>query len=573
MKLVRFVLILAVFGGSLANSQLPLAAAAGSSDTQVLSTASLELGHTALGPVVSWLRSQRVISSASVGRDHRTISIRFRDGLRAAILSQIQHSIALPRLRPLLSPGAPSAAPGAQAAVWEPFATELGLGPNAGDIEVQALQSAGFAVDQKYDTTVTVAQMATLSRFNVVYMHTHSGVSAAGDGIVASGEPANGDPSVMPYLNDGSVITVGVAGSSQQYYGVTSAFITRHEGTFLGGSLLFLNGCALLRSTTFWQALRGRGVAALVSWDQNAAAKDDYLSAAAFFNVMGTGQSVSAAISTLHAAGYGTSSDNGVPATLGYLGDGSVTLSSAAAAGSPGPTPVPVTNTPVPAATSTAPPVATITPTETVTPISVPTSTSTSTPVPTHPPVPALVSLLKSVNPGTTQHISVADIMPSSTVQIRVTFPDGEVMGAHAISDSTGHAQFSFLQPGSKLTRHSRTAQVEVIAMTASGTATTTVHYTIGFGKVDVVVQPRTLARGGQGAIMVHSRSGKQVTVTLRAASGKTTRLVGRTGILGWVKLHFRLPSSLRSGQSVQVRAVVRLSGKTVHASTILAIR
>jgi len=85
-------------------------------------------------------------------------------------------------------------------------------------------------------------------------------------------------------------------------------------------------------------------VAALVSWDQNAAAKDDYLSAAAFFNVMGTGQSVSAAISTLHAAGYGTSSDNGVPATLGYLGDGSVTLSSAATAGSPGPKPVPATN-------------------------------------------------------------------------------------------------------------------------------------------------------------------------------------------------------------------------------------
>ena len=570
MKLSAILCVFVLAFGYLASVRPPLATASVSNDSQVLAIASVQMGHSSASRVVRWLRLQTAVSSASVGRDRRTISIKFRDGREAAILSQSLRNVALPRLRPMLRPGAPNAAPAAPAAVWEPFAAELGLGPNAGDIEVQQLQAAGFAVDQKYDTNVTVAQMATLSRFNVVYMHTHSGLTASGDGIVASGEPVNGDPSVAPFLNDGSVIPVGVAGSAQQYYGINSSFITRHEGAFPGGSLLFLNGCALLRSTIFWQALHSRGVSTLVSWDQNGAAKDDYLSAAAFFNVMGTGQAVAGTISTLRASGYGTSSDNGVPATLGYVGDGTVTLHSAAAAGGPGPTPPAATSTPVPTATSTARPVATATSIATAT--AAPSSTPTSTPVPTHPPVPALVSLSNVVNPGATQRISVSNLLPSTALQIRVTFPNGGTVVGHANADSAGHAQFSFLQAGSTLTRHSRIAQVEITATTASGTATTTIHYTIGFGKVDVVVQPRALPRGGAGAILVHTLAHKRVVVTLHFAGGGTTTLHGVTGTLGWVKLHLKLPQSAKRGQSVPVRAVVRLHGKSVRASTVLSI-
>jgi hypothetical protein len=556
--------------GFQADPSLPTAMASNSSDTQVLSRASVQMGHDSSHSVVRWLRLQMAVASASVGPDRRTVSIRFRDGFQAAILTPTLRKVGLPRLGALLRPGAPSSAPAVQAAVWEPFASELGLGPNAGDIEVQQLQAAGFAVDQKYDTSVTVAQMATLSRFNVVYMHTHSGLTASGDGIVASGEPVNGDSSVAPFLADGSVITVGVAGSAQQYYGITGTFITRHEGIFPSGSLLFLNGCALLRSTTFWQALHSRGVSTLVSWDQNGAAKDDFLSAAAFFNVMGTGQTVAGAISTLRASGYGTSSDNGVPATLGYAGDGTLTLHGAAVTGGPGPTPPIATSTTVPVATSTATPVVTATPIPTAT--AAPSSTSTSTPVPTHPPVPAFVSLSNVVNPGATQRISVSNLLPSTALQIRVTFPNGETVVAHANADSAGHAQFSFLQAGSTLTRHSRIAQVEITATTSSGTATTTMHFTVGFGKVDVVVQPRALPPGGAGAILVHTRAHKSVTVTLHFASGKKTTLRGLTGSHGWVKLRFNLPRSAKRGRSVTVRAVVRLHGKSVRASSALSI-
>jgi hypothetical protein len=176
------------------------------------------------------------------------------------------------------------------------------------------------------------------------------------------------------------------------------------------------------------------------------------------------------------------------------------------------------------------------------------------------------------VNPGATQRISVSNLVASTPLQIRVTFPDGEVLKSQANADASGRAQVSFLQAGSTLTRHSRTAQVEISAITASGTATTTVHYTIGYGKVDVVVQPRALSRGGTGAVLVHTRAHKSVIVTLHFAGGKMTTLHGVTGTLGWTKLHIKLPLYAHRSQTISVRAVVRLHGKSVQASTTLSV-
>lgn len=579
MKVPALVLILVLTCGFGAASPMSVATASGRFDARVLSQASLQLRHDAPASVTRWLRRQSVVESALVGRDRQTIDVRFRDGMRAAILPRLQRFVTVPQLGSLARSAAPAAVPGAaQAAVWEPFATELGLGAIAGDVEVQQLQAAGMVVDQKYDTNVTVAQLASMSNYNVVYMHTHSGVSAVGDGVVASGEPANGDPAVAPYLLDGSVITVGVAGTSQQYYGITSKFIASHEGNFPTHSLLFLNGCALLRATIFWQALHVRGAAALVSWDQNAAAKDDFLSAAAFFNVMGRGQTVLDAISIVRAAGYGASSDNGVPATLGYIGDGSITLGIAAAGSNGTSTPPPVTNTPSPALTATSMPVSAVTNTpeppatamRTATPAPAP--TLTSTPVPTHPPVPALVSLVGLVKPGGMQHISIGNLVPITPVQVRVTFPDGEVSQMRMDSDAAGKAQFSFIQPGSRLTRYGRAAVVEITSTTASGLATTTLHYTIGYGKVDVVAHPRTLPVGGHGAILVHTRVHQPVTITVGPAGGRAKKMHGTTGRHGWLKLSYKIEPSTHHGRSLVVRATIRLHGKKFHATTTITV-
>jgi uncharacterized membrane protein (DUF2068 family) len=193
-----------------------------SADTAVLGAASLRLRGETSSAVISWLTRQRGVRSAALGPDHRTIEVRFRDGGQAAILPSLTTTVRLGGLRPLLRAAAPAQAPGARAAVWEPFATELGLGPHAGDVEVQLLQAAGFSVDQAYDTTVTVASMASLASYAVVYMHTHSGLTQSGDGVLATGQLDTNDPSVAPLISDGSVIPVGVAGSSDTYYGITS---------------------------------------------------------------------------------------------------------------------------------------------------------------------------------------------------------------------------------------------------------------------------------------------------------------------------------------------------------------
>src|SRR5206468_551724 len=158
----------------------------------------------------------------------------------------------------------------------EPFASELGLGPYAGQPEVDDLQAAGFSVDQGYDTSVTIAVLASLAQYNVVYIHTHSGY-VNGRWAVSSGEPVNGDPAVQPYVSDGSVIYTGVAGGGNQtWYAITPKFVTSHMGHFGAHSFLFVNGCELLDSGDFWQALASQGAGAMVSWNGLGQAKDDY---------------------------------------------------------------------------------------------------------------------------------------------------------------------------------------------------------------------------------------------------------------------------------------------------------
>lgn len=571
MTKTAYVLLLLFGSVALATPPHGIVAAAVANDTHVLALGSVKRGHESPVAVMRWLRLQRVVRSVSLGRDGETIDLHFRDGLHAAILPKSQHSVALSSFGALNRPAIPTRAPaGAQAAVWEPFATELGLGSNAGDIEVQRLQAAGFAVDQKYDTSVTVSKLASLSNFNVVYMHTHSGVTAGGGGVVASGELANGDPNVLPYVQDGSVITVGVSGSSQQYYGITSQFISAHEGMFPANALVFLNGCALLRATTFWQALNVHGVATLISWDQNAQAKDDFLSAAALFNVMGSGQTVAGAIAILRNAGYGVSSDNGVPATLGFLGDGTNTLHAAAAGGNQVAMPSPATATSMP--TETPLPVASPTPTVTSSPVPTLIPTVTSTLVPTHPPVPSLATLIGLVKPGARQHVSVQNLVPATEVQLRVAYPNGDIMQIQTQADSTGAARFSYAQPSSKLTRTSRTALVAITSTTTSGTATNTLKYTIGYGKIDLVANPRIVRSGGHGAIFVHTKAGQSVTVRFKPAGGKARTKQGNTGVHGWLKVRYSLSAFSHRSHKLLIRATVRLHNHTYRTSTTISV-
>ncbi len=400
-------------------------------DGNVLGMASMRLGHQSMSRVLGWLRHQASVRSALRGDDGRTVDIRFRDGSRAAILpstvSRVRVPLALlhPHLQLLSSDRSPAGA--ARAVVMEPFATELGLGPQAGDAEVGDLQKAGYRVDQLYDTQVTLKALTTLSQYNVAYMQTHAGVVTGGEGIVASGElVGTADPNVAPLIRNGTVIPIGVSGTSQKYYGITSSFITQYEGQFPAHSLEFLNGCNLLSAPRFWNALAGKGVGVLVSWDREATSTDNFIAGAEFFKYMdNSGTTVASAIAAVRAEGFGTSLVEGTVANLGSTGDGTITLGNAAAA--PEKTPQPGTPTPgLPSATgqptnSGPTPTALILRTPippTATPVAQPTATRTAS----GPPQPTVTGTVPATAQATaTGAVQAATSTVSGTAQPTVT--------------------------------------------------------------------------------------------------------------------------------------------------------
>jgi len=348
-------LLVIVFAGLVGIPRGNASASYDAHDGNVLGLASMRLGHQSMSRVLDWLRHQPSVRSALRGDDGRTVDIRFRDGSRAAILPSTVSRVRLPlpllRSHVQLLSGERSPAGPARAVVMEPFASQLGLGPQAGDAEVGDLQAAGYSVDQLYDTQVTLNSLTKLSQYNVAYMQTHAGVAAGGEGIVASGEVVGTDPNVGPLIRNGTVIPIGVSGSSQRYYGITSSFITQYEGQFPAHSLVFLNGCNVLSSPRFWNALAAKNAGVLVSWDREATSTDNFIAGAKFFQYMDNpGTSVASAIAAVHAAGFGTSLVEGTVANLGYTGDGTITLANAGTA--PASTPQPGTPTPgLPSAT------------------------------------------------------------------------------------------------------------------------------------------------------------------------------------------------------------------------------
>jgi len=568
----------------------PLAHAQSNGDLHLLRTASQSLAYHTRAQVLRWLHTQPGVRSVAIGADGRTINLTFRDGMQGDILaSQLKPvKVAFRGEARMAAPAQQSAAP--SALVAEPFATELGLGGNAGDVEVHDLQVAGFRVDQLYNTQVTVATMLSLANYNVVYMHTHSGVLPNGHGVVATGELANGDPAVSPYLADGTVVVVGVAGSTDMYYAITSGFIAAHAGQFRHDSLLFINGCSLLSTPDFGQALLARGAGVLVSWDQLGTSQDDFLSAAAFFNVMSQGKSVSDAIASLRAAGYGISHYQGATATLGFQGDGAITLAAAAQ----GPLPTAPSATPTSTATPT-PTAITLTPTASATAVPTPTATPTSTPSVTLPPPPPFTTptsirataaptspalqtatatpltvlqgtLKPVVAPESMQHV-LAHYAANTPLHFRVVFPNGDVRQTQKLTDGTGSAVFAFKQHASKISRESSMATVQVSTPDGTGVPVT-LHYRIGWGPIDLAVEPRVQRPGHTVVIWVHSRAGTAIMVTIQVHGKKTAHLDAITAKDGWADLVRKIGIHARRRDTVYVRADVQLNHTDRHTST-----
>jgi len=330
------------------------------------------------GAAARWLRHQTDVSAVVMGPDHATIDISFRDGAELAILPATL-SRSRPTLLPLVRPASVAGSmvhdPGTagRAIVLEPFATELGLGPTAGQDEANALMRAGFAVDVLRDAQVTVGTMGTLSSYGAVYFQTHSAVLPDGDAIVVTGET-----DTAPYVDlykDHSLIQAFVAGdpAKKLYNAITSHYVTGHMGTFPSGSIIFLNGCAVLNAPVFWKALQQQNVSAMISWDADVYSSSNEVAGSFVTTKLVNGDSVSAAVNDARQAGVGFDVVGDTVVHLGFSGDGAATLSAVLGRKASSP-PVPSTSTPAPSATPTLVPTATPTPLPTATKTARPTS-------------------------------------------------------------------------------------------------------------------------------------------------------------------------------------------------------
>jgi hypothetical protein len=518
-------------------------------DLRILRLAAIREPHDGLRQTVRWLQWHQIIRSAELGPDGRTIEIEFSDGLSSSILPSdftgAKHEPAMPGRRALHVSTSPESSQ--RALVLEPFATEQ-IGTHDADAIISDLQASGFQVDQLSDQAVTVASMALLWKYKVIYMHTHGGVNKWGYAVVATGQQANGDPSVEPLIQNGSVMVTGVTGLSELFYGILVPYIQNDESQFPANSMLYIDTCNLLEAPPFWDALAAKGVGVLVSWDNESNFPDNTPAAKTFFDAMAQGGTVAAALEAVRAAGYGTSTVKGQVAHLGYVGDGYVTLQGRQAP-PPTPTPLPVTPSPTPSATPTPSPVA----------------SATSAPVAA---APLIVRLKSVVKPGSRQVISVKT-GPNLAVRIRVDFPNGNHQVGNKMAGPNGTARYTYIQRPSEIRHDSRKARVTITAPGESSESATS-SYRIGFGPIDVSAEPRIVHAGATVNIWVHASPFATVSIRLWDGGTSLADLRAHAGARGWAHRRYAISRNgpLTAGHTIRVRARSQEATRTLVTSS-----
>lgn len=348
----------------------PIAAPGVSAEDRAIGARAAQMAAHGPSAALHWLAGRRAVAHSALGADGVTIEVVFRDGAAIGILPRPslseRHRAAWPIHRALPAEWAAADPAQGRAVVLEPFASELGLGAEAGQDEANILSRQGFHVDILRNAAVTVAAMSTLSQYSFVYFQTHAGLLPNGDAVVATGETDTAPYATL--FQDHSLMQVFVAGDPTKtlYDAVTSNFVTYHLNTFPSHSILFLNGCAVLGAPLFWQALQEKNADALISWDADVDASVNEAAGAFVLDRLGAGDTVSADIANAAVAGEGISVSGQQVAHLGYLGDGSDTLEAALSGLAPRPT-VSSTASPTPVPTATAAPTRTLLPTPTPT--------------------------------------------------------------------------------------------------------------------------------------------------------------------------------------------------------------
>ena len=205
----------------------------------------------------------------------------------------------------------------------------------------------------------------------------------------------------------------------------------------------------------------------------------------------------------------------------------------------------------------------------TATPTATATATATATPVPL---ILRLRLAHRVVSPRSKQKI-VVTTLPGTYVDLTVRFPNGGTKEHDGTAGEAGTLTWSYRQPGSRITRKSRTARVTVVAGEDDQTLSAEKRYTIGFAALDVSVQPRVQFRGRAITISVHTQPSSRVGVVLRFRNGSTAQLQGHDGGDGWWDQQYVVPNGASRGR-VDVRGWgVSSTGSSRNVSGVTSFR
>jgi len=185
----------------------------------------------------------------------------------------------------------------------------------------------------------------------------------------------------------------------------------------------------------------------------------------------------------------------------------------------------------------------------TLTPPCPPTGCPTATPSPTPTPVPAALSVShKTAKPGTTQKITVTT-QAGAGVGLVISYPNGNQKKFNGTASSSGTYTAKFRQPGSRITRKSRTAKIAAKVGLNGATGGTSGKYSISFAHVDVSAQPRVQSRGKLVNIWLHAAphsSGVRLMLTFSDHTRQT--LYGKVGKHGWWNKKYSVPKHAPKG-------------------------
>lgn len=190
---------------------------------------------------------------------------------------------------------------------------------------------------------------------------------------------------------------------------------------------------------------------------------------------------------------------------------------------------------------------------------STPAATPTPTVTPTATPVPLRLSVTLAhgtVNPRQRQQV-VVRTAPGATLYLEIGYPNGDVKQVDDTVNAAGRFTYSYVQPGSRITRTGRTATVTVDVSLGSSIKHSVKRYTIGFARLDVSVQPRRQSRGSAVNTWVHSYPRTRFTVRVQyPRSVVYVSPTQTTGSDGWAYLRLLIPRTITPGSAdVKARA------------------